>query len=409
MATLSIYHDTRRKLDNSTYPVKIRVYCSKLKKTKFYKTGLSYSVKDFSSIWHSQKVRKEFKKERARLDSIKTHSREVLEKIQIFSFEEFEKRTFRNKGDSVDAFYHYSERIKKLRKNAQISTAETYSLSLKSFRNYLTYLKLSDSKLSFFEITSDWLKAYQKHMIETGRSRNTVSIYTRTLRTIFNEAIQSNDIDRAYYPFGKGKYIPPSSKKVKKALNLLQLKTLFNAEPKTPEQEKAKDFWFFTFAANGLNVKDIALLTHDRLSEDSFHFYRAKTLELSEESEPIIVHLNKFTKGIINKYKTSRDSKLVFPILHGNEDAEEQHKKIKKFTRFINQHINKLAEAHKLPHISTYWARHSFAAKAIRGGKSMEFVGDTFGHSNYETTKAYFQGFEDDVKKEFSQQIMDFD
>jgi len=65
------------------------------------------------------------------------------------------------------------------------------------------------------------------------------------LRTIFNRAIEDNELDRKYYPFGKRKYQVPSSTKVKKSLTKEQLKTLFEAKPKNEFEEKAKDFWFF--------------------------------------------------------------------------------------------------------------------------------------------------------------------
>jgi site-specific recombinase XerD len=59
--------------------------------------------------------------------------------------------------------------------------------------------------------------------------------------------------------------------------------------------------------------------------------------------------------------------------------------------------------------VSTYWARHSYATNAIRNGASMEFIQESLGQGNIKTTQNYIAGFDDDVKKEFSQTLMNFD
>ena len=39
----------------------------------------------------------------------------------------------------------------------------------------------------------------------------------------------------------------------------------------------------------------------------------------------------------------------------------------------------------------------------------MEFMQEALGHNNIKTTQNYFSGFDDDIKKEFAQDIMNFD
>ena len=95
--------------------------------------------------------------------------------------------------------------------------------------------------------------------------------------------------------------------------------------------------------------------------------------------------------------------------MNENDDANEQHKKIKNFTRYINDHIKRLAVANKLPSdISFYYARHSFATNSLRKGASMEFISEALNHSDLSVTKNYFAGFEDEAKKEFANSIMNF-
>src|SRR5690606_22027585 len=105
----------------------------------------------------------------------------------------------------------------------------------------------------------------------------TVSMYLRALRTIFNRAIEAKTIEKDLYPFGVKRYEIPSSSNVKKAFDSSQLGALFKAVPKTPEQEKAKDFWFFSFVCNGMNIKDILHLKWKDIHDAQIVFIREKT------------------------------------------------------------------------------------------------------------------------------------
>ena len=233
----------------------------------------------------------------------------------------------------------------------------------------------------------------------------------RPLKAIFNRAISEKDIKEHLYPFGETKYQIPSSKNNKRALSKEQLKALYHAEPLTTQQEKAKDFWFFSYSSNGMNVKDIALLKYKDFAETYFEFQRAKTKFTSKTKlEKIKVYLNDFNKSIIEKHgKDKSVENFVFDILSSEDNAVNQRVKIRNFTRFINQNIKTLCRANGLPEISSYWARHSYATQGIRKGASMEFMQESLGHRDMKTTELYFKGFDDETKKEFASKIMDFE
>jgi integrase/recombinase XerD len=127
--------------------------------------------------------------------------------------------------------------------------------------------------------------------------------------------------------------------------------------------------------------------------------------------KPITATLNDFSAGIIEKYgsKHRNPKSLIFDIISNEMNKEQQHWKIKNFTRFVNQNLKKLAKGAGLPpEISCYWARHSFATNAIRMGVSMEMVSEAIGHHDIRTTHGYFAGFEKDSKQELANLIMDF-
>ena len=223
-----------------------------------------------------------------------------------------------------------------------------YDLSKKSLKSFLL---AKDSKVNFvgFEsVTESFLNEYEKWMIKKGKSITTVGIYLRPLRAVFNAAIEQGELAPEYYPFGKRKYQIPAGRNIKKALKKEDLKKLMEQEvPKKSLMEKARDFWFFSFACSGMNTKDIAELKWKNINNDTLSFIRSKTINTNKHNQkPIIVPLIQFAKEVIEKYGNSNHNKdeYIFSILNAKMNAERKDKAVKAFTRFINQHIKKLAK-----------------------------------------------------------------
>lgn len=410
---ISIRPDNRRKKNSGNYPIKLRVYSKVTQKEKWYAIGIDLTIAEFEEIYfnvNQTNFRGKKKEINIKLHKFKTTAEDVAKEITVFNFETFEKNLFRKSTDKNNVEYHFNLVISKNTKENKIGTAESYNYTLKSLAQFSEEKKkTSIHKLTFKSITVDWLNEYENFMLAKGRSYTTIGIYTRTLRVVFNNAIDNKDIHEDIYPFGKKKYQIPRTKKVKKALNSAQLKTLFEAEVLNKNEAKAKDFWFFSYACNGMNLKDIALLKYSDIKEDKFSYYRAKTFDKTAEKTTITIHLTDFTKSIISKYGNENKSGYVFSIIDVKEDSITQYKKIKNFTRYINDHIKRIAKANDLPaETSFYYARHSFATNSIRKGASMEFISEALNHSDLSVTKKYFAGFDDETKKEFAHSVMDF-
>ena len=412
--SISIVLDIRRPKASGLFPVKLRVFTSTPRKQVLYKTNHDLSKNQFEDIWKSRRPKKENQQTRLQLQAIEAKANDVASHLSPFSFQEFERKYFRRMGDGILISYHYEQIISDLIGEGRLGTADSYSMSQKSLSKFTKYkFKVSFSALTFFDIDEKWLAKYEDYMLNTlNRSSATVGIYLRPLRAIFNIAIIHNEIDKELYPFGKRKYQIPTGKKVKKALTNDQLRILFSSEPKSPQQEKAKDFWFLSYSCSGMNIKDLALLKVSDIKRGTIAFYRAKT-RITGKSNPtlITVALNDYSKAIIEKYTDPKKSNndFIFDIIKRGDSAEKQQLRIKTFNRFINQHIKKLCKTLDLPEeTSFYWARHSFATNSIRKGASMEFIQESLGHTNMNTTKSYFAGFDNEAKKEFADKLMDF-
>ncbi|MBK9959769.1 MAG: tyrosine-type recombinase/integrase [Saprospiraceae bacterium] len=111
---------------------------------------------------------------------------------------------------------------------------------------------------------------------------------------------------------------------------------------------------------------------------------------------------------IINLYrnKDHAPKNFLFPILEISDNAETIRNKTKNFTRFINQHIKKIAQITEInPKISTYYARHSFATIARNRGTNVEMISVMLAHSDISTTQNYLDSFNSDQTRELSETI----
>ncbi len=404
---ISIYLDTRRVKKNGKFPVKLRVFNSYPREQKIYSLPFEYTEQDFKDVWETKKPRKDHREDQIKLQSILSKANLIAASLETFTASDFENLLFSNKSlNKKEISYYYNQHINRLKDNNQIGTALNYELSLKSLQSFY-----GKDDIPFQIITPSWLERYEKHMIEgKNLSQTTVGIYLRPLRAIFNLAIEERAIKQDLYPFGKKKYIIPAPKSVKKALSKSALSILYNSRPKTKEQDLAKDFWFFSYSCNGMNFKDIANLRVSNVVGDLLTFKRAKTSRTNKSQLIQSIPLHQHALNVIEKYGNikGKPDDYIFGIINKSQSAEQQHDKIKNFIRYVNQHIVKLAKDNGIEEkISTYWARHSFATNAIIAGASMEFVSEALQHSNLNTTRGYFAGFDNDKKKEISTKLMD--
>lgn len=412
--SISLFLDTRRIKENGLYPVKLRVYSASSKKAKLYTTEFEFTEKDYQSIWQTEKPRQVNKEIRNKLNSLQSEAEETAKNINPFSFDRFENKLFQHENKDKDVFYYYASICDKYRKLNHYSTASIFEGSSKSLKRYIKHKTGKEATaLKFIEITSFWLEEYEIYMLKIeGKSRTTVTMYLRELQKVFNTAISEGEISQSLYPFGKDKYKIPTSHKVIKALSTEQSKQLFQAKPLTKEQEFAKDFWFFSYACNGMNFKDIAMLKYKDLEDEKFSFYRAKTINTKKSNQQKIqIYLNDYSRSIINKYgnKDKSANNYIFPFISDQQAELQKHHKIIYYIYQINRSIKQLAVQEDLTNeISLYWARHSFATNSINKGASMEFISEALGHSDMKMTQNYFAGFDEKIKKQYAQSIMNF-
>lgn len=226
--TATIILDKRFLRKDDNYGVKLRVT---IRRKQFY-VPLPYALTE--DDWAKTQVkspRGEYKDLRFRFDDLEMTARKILEAMPTFSFEKFKKAFLNIDDEEKDVIGLINDYVDKLNREERFRTATSYITSRESFKEYA--LDGRKKHLPFSMITIDWLVGYEKWMLAKGNSRTSVGVYLRNLRAIYNLGIEQGYCQKDDYPFGKGKYVIPAGRKVKKALSLNDIKAYedFKSKP----------------------------------------------------------------------------------------------------------------------------------------------------------------------------------
>jgi integrase len=246
--------------------------------------------------------------------------------------------------------------------------------------------------------------------LSEGKSKTTVGIYLRPLRHVFNIAIEKGIVAKQDYPFGKSKYQIPSGRNIKKAIGLDQIKKLMEYNASDAAEQRARDFFIFSYLGNGMNIKDIALLKWNNIDGELLIFNRAKTENTNTSSLPIVVPISKHMASVIKRWGNQvKTSEYIFPIITSSDSIEIQRKKIQHFTKLVNKYLKRISSRLEFPNaITTYTARHTYSTVMKNAGASVEFISEALGHSSIQTTRNYLASFDAKTKIELSKELIRF-
>ena len=400
--TACTVRDTRKKQTTDDCPIRIRVTYKR--KQVYYSTGISLSEADWERLPETKsprliKIRTDITKV---FNNTTAHIDELIY-AETFSFTNLNYRMGNSGGDTVNTAFKL--KVQKLLQDDKISTADWYKYTLRSLALY------KGNNIEFESITIDWLKKYEKHLSDEGKSFTTISMYMRALQVIMNDAKTLGIVKAVNHPFGKGKYEIPQHEGRKMALTISQIGQIVKFECSTQSLEMCRDIWFFSYLCNGANVTDICKLRYSNISNGEICFYRQKTIAKSKVKRQVRAVITPEMQRIMERWgneKTSQDT-LIFPFLSGNESAADERRIIKNVTHLINDNIQKIGKKLGIGSISTYTARHSFATVLKRSGANIAYISESLGHNDIKTTENYLDQFETEERHKNAMALTNFD
>lgn len=386
-------------LSNNESPLMLRV--TKDRKPKYVSLGISVNPThwDFSKNQPKTECPNREYIEMLIADKIKEYSAKIIElkatNQEFTSTSLVEKVSVKrtNRKTVADVFQEYmTSLIKSGRKSYALSTKQLYNSLLEFNHNLDFYFSVMDVA---------WLKRYELFLRERQLAENTIGIRFRTLRAVYNVAIEEDAVSSDCYPFKKFKVSRLHQDTVKRALTKVDIERVLQFQSSNRYMRFPIDIFTFTYYCGGINFKDIAHLTKANLIDGRLIYKRQKTKKL------IKIPLQPQALALIKKYHDT-ESPYLFPILSPLHITDEQKaNRIHKVITKVNDRLKQIGKTLNLPiTLTTYVARHSQATVMKKAGVSTAVIREIMGHSSERVTQIYLDSFDNEQINEAMKNLL---
>lgn len=363
MTKISIRLDTRRKLRDGTYPLKIAIARGKSGRTIYLSLDVSLHREDWDV-------------ERQVIIGKNVPNKAVLSSYIRQRFADAESRimklqlagTLRSYTDKALLSYLKNEEeneephLFKTSYEQFIALKENNGTKLIYNRTYNLVSKFSDiNNLLFEEMTVKWLNDFKIFLRQYCKSKNGTAICLRNIRAIFNFAISQGTI--TCYPFRTLKIESQATEK--RSLSIDKLKKIINLElvSVSKPQRKYLDCFKLTFFLIGINSADLAQLKE--IKDGRVEYIRKKT------GKPYSIKVEPEALAIINRYR-GKDHLLSW---FDNRNSYFS------FAKWCNKELGEIGKTLGIENLTLYWARHSWATIAYELDVPDDTISRALGHS----------------------------
>lgn len=331
--------DTRRELQDGTFPVKVSVgYGTRI----YISTGISVrpenwadgkveglkDAKRLNAVLDNQKVRIKARllrlKDEGRLAKASpSHLRRLLTAPDMDEVPEEDTRI---------TFWEIAGRCISTKEG---STKDVYLYTLAKLRAFA-----GEGPLYIDDIDRVWLHDFENSI---GGKVNSRAVHLRNLRHICNFALDEELTDR--YPFRK--FMIRTEETRKKALSLEQVRAFLSV----PGPNEYRDVFLLMLYLRGINIGDLSELTWDDVEGGRIEYRRNKTGTLYS------IKLEPEAQEILERWKGERHLLACF----------DRYAEYKDYLHHLNAALKKMVDAAGdviEKDVSSNWARHTWATLA---------------------------------------------
>lgn len=266
-----------------------------------------------------------------------------------FTTEDIVRNYYESTSNRVSVFEYINKQINRHYVSGKERTSETYRQVLHCFMRFR-----KNEDLDFDMIDDNLIEQYEGFMRMSNLCRNTTSFYMRTLRSIYNRAVEDG-LTEQVEPFRR--VYTGVDKTAKRALNIEEIRRIKDLDLNgLPTLDFARDVFMFSFYMRGMAFIDIAYLKKKNLANRYIVYNRKKT------GQQLVVKWENNMSNILNKYLDD-SSEFLMPIIK-RQDGTERKQYLNKML-IINRNLKKIAQLERINiPLSLYVARHSWASIA---------------------------------------------
>lgn len=281
--------------------------------------------------------------------------------------------------------------------NAYAEKKECKPNTLESYRTAINWIKMYNSRLAVQDMTPEIIEGLVAYITKKYKrkynkviSPNTLGMYLRGLKALFNYAQEQGIINENPMKKIKIKHAARS----KRSLRDEDWKKFLSYKPQSDITMFAHDFVRLSFSMCGANIVDILALQNRSIAGGQIHFTRTKTERVDTN---VGIPLSATTIEILRKYgvlNARKPNAYILPYYHGMNEQQKAHKRSDILKR-INLGIRIICRDIGIEPFTTYHVRHTFAAHAVEHDIHAEQLMLLLGHKNLTTTQTYINSITD--------------
>ena len=305
----------------------------------------------------------------------------------------------RGKSSVITDFFKFTEiRIAELTKYGKMGTVMPLTNMLRVAKEYH-----SKPTLSFSEITVRFLEGFESHYLKEGHKVNSVAVYMRYIRSMFNTAMDEYNINTAKpvitnYPFRKFKI--QTAETANRNLDVKFMRLIRDLKTINKREEITNDIFTLQMYMTAPNIKDLYWLpvsSGDRIQFSRFKTGRFHNIKIESEAFEIIEKYkgSKYLLCFADMAKKNRMNKETKPHARIKDLAWSDSGTFNKMLNETLQKIQKRLNWDLQGDLTTYYARHSVASIMREIGISKDDISLCLGHlpveKNLKTTGGYIK------------------
>jgi len=401
---VKILLDTRREKSDKTYPLILRIIHNR----KSTSIPLGYNLKE--ADWDSEKllVKKTYKvvtsvtRLNNNIQRKKLQAFDIISKLQESG--EIDKLTVSEiksrivSENATVSFYEFTEElVRELEKAERFSYAKSVDSTMKAVK---LFKKSKD--FNFDTLNYKFIIQFENHLKGRGLTLNSIAVYMKTIKMIYNRAVKVGVAKNDTYPFTG--YTIKTTKTKKRAVRRDIIELIEKQElKKNTRIWHAKNYFLFSFYAMGINFVDIASLKLSNLVEGRLEYTRSKT------KKEYSIKLSEPLKRILKPYIESKTKdEYIFPIVRRIGNPELEYRDVVDQRLKYNRLLKNIAELCEIEtNLTSYVSRHSWATIAKHKGVPIAVISEGMGHSDTKITEVYLDSFDKEVLDDFNELITD--
>ena len=366
--------DTRRKRKDDTYPVILRLSFNG--KSRSIPTGIYCKPKEWNiDLNKIRLLSNDLKLASEKLQTLYfSYSRKILDFQQYQKFENSDVQSIKeyiigknNRDTTVSEFW--KAEINRLESISNYGNARNYKSALGAINS------MSSLNVPFHKIDYSWLINLECMLLIKDVKTNSIAVYMRTLRAVYNRAINLGLANSHDYPFKI--YKIKVQKTTPRAMPINNLHKFFNLNLESGSVYfNSWNYGRLIFMLQGINFADLAMLTRENLKQGRLTYKRSKTHKIYS------IQLLPLAEEILNYY-ISLERVTLLPILTNLEYANKAclQDRVGQQRKTCNKWLKRLGESSGISErLTTYVFRYSWANAAKSLGYSKDLIAEGLGH-----------------------------